>query len=307
MSCVSVVVAVRNGEAILEQSIVSLLSQTFTDLEIIIVDDGSTDATPRTIRELTERDERVRAITIEPSGLTKALIRGCSEASGSMIARLDAGDISLPARIATQVRLLESQPQAVLSTCGLRAVSPRGTPLYESTPLDDLHLRLLHADAAGIRSLPAHSTALFRREAYVAAGGYRAEFYFAQDLDLWVRMARLGSIAATNEILVELRIDPASLTSRHRAAQERATAAIVACRDAEPEMKRIHLDRAAEIRPEARPKRSEGAGWYFLAQVLPDRLSNEREAALRAAIRENPLHWKARLNLLLLRLRRLLK
>lgn len=305
MTRVSAVLAVRNGEAILRRSVESLLQQTFADLEVILVDDGSTDATARLIREFAERDPRVRSITIEPSGLTRALSRGCSEAQGELITRLDAGDIALPARVATQLRMLDDEPQAVLATCAARAVSPKGTMLYESRPARDLHQLLLRAAADEIRSLPAHSTAMFRRDAYERAGGYRSEFYFAQDLDLWVRMAQLGTVATTDEVLVELLIDPGSLTSRHRPAQERLTSALVAFRDAAPGERAAILAEAAAVRPTVRSAAANGAGWYFLAQVIPDRSSKEREAYLVAALRENRFHWKAWLNLLLLRLRRL--
>ena len=76
-----------------------------------------------------------------------------------------------------------------------RFFAPGGEFLYESTA-DGTRLRetLLRADARMIRALPHHGSAMFRREAYVAAGGYRKAFRFAQDLDLWIRMARLGEI-----------------------------------------------------------------------------------------------------------------
>src|SRR5919197_1200716 len=101
---VSVVMSVYNGAANLRETIDSILNQEGVSLEFIIVNDGSTDESPRILAEYAERDLRINIIRQENQGLTRALIRGCAAAQGTYIARQDTGDISLPGRLIQQLR-----------------------------------------------------------------------------------------------------------------------------------------------------------------------------------------------------------
>ena len=95
---VSVLLAVHNGEPYLRTAIESVLRQTVTDLELLVVDDGSTDATPSVLAGI--GDERLRVLrTAERQGLARSLNRGLDDARGKFVARLDADDVALPARI----------------------------------------------------------------------------------------------------------------------------------------------------------------------------------------------------------------
>src|SRR6476659_7403647 len=104
---VSVVMPVHNGGAYLALAIESILRQTYGDFEFVIVDDGSTDATPQVIRGVQAADPRVRTYTQARSGLVASLNRGCREARGSYIARMDADDLAAPERLARQVEFLD--------------------------------------------------------------------------------------------------------------------------------------------------------------------------------------------------------
>ena len=111
---ISVVMGVYNGAANLRDTVQSVLSQEGVDLEFVIVDDGSTDSTPVLLEEVARTDRRVRVARQSNLGLTRALIRGCAEARGEFIARQDCGDLSLPGRLLTQIRTMESHPDATL-------------------------------------------------------------------------------------------------------------------------------------------------------------------------------------------------
>ena len=100
---VSVVMSVHNGATDLAATLDSILSQTFTDFELIAIDDGSTDDTPAILAAAAQRDARIRIPTQPNAGLTRALMRGCAEARAPIVARHDAGDRSHPERFARQL------------------------------------------------------------------------------------------------------------------------------------------------------------------------------------------------------------
>jgi glycosyltransferase involved in cell wall biosynthesis len=289
----SVVMSVYNGAPSLRATMDSILGQNERDFEMIVVDDGSTDETPSILASYT--DPRIRVIAQSNTGLTRALIRGCSEARAEIIARHDAGDISLSHRFQRQLALMEEGH--VLVSCKTRWTSPEGdTLLVAEGHGAEIRRSLLQDDAAHIRGLPSHGSAMFRRDAYFAAGGYREQFAVAQDLDLWIRLAAEGTIRVVPEILYEMRIEPRGISGVGRAAQLEATRVAVALRDTnDPSL----LDRAARI---ARPRITRGgeaAGLYFIGKCLLQQRNERGRAYLSRAIAKNPLHVKAWLSWLI--------
>src|SRR5262245_46907857 len=101
---------VYNDAAYVAAAVESIVAQTMTDWEFIIVDDGSTDETSAILRQCSNRDPRIRIIRQDNAGLTAALVRGCAAAQGEFIARQDADDLSLPDRFTRQVELLRATP-----------------------------------------------------------------------------------------------------------------------------------------------------------------------------------------------------
>jgi glycosyltransferase involved in cell wall biosynthesis len=295
---VSVVMAVFNGAATLERTLDSIFAQTETDFELIAVDDGSTDATGAILEKYAARDSRIRVLAQQNAGLTAALMRGCSEARANVIARHDCGDRSHPDRLCLQLDLLESGH--VLTGCATRTVDGDGDTLYV-TRADGEALRhaLLDGSAAAIRALPHHGTAMFRRDAYFAAGGYRAEFRLAQDLDLWIRMARLGTIAIHDEILYEAVFEPRSISGSSRDAQVELTAIAVALREGGDETSLLRQAERVSARPSS--NRSEAAALYFIASCLRAGKNPKWRRTMRAALRANPFHLRAWASLLLRR------
>ena len=215
----SVVMGVYNAGETLQPTVESVLMQTFRDFEFIIVDDGSTDETGKTLDSLSRKDKRVKVIRQSNQGLTKALIEGCRRAQGDLIARVDAGDRSMADRFEKQIAFLVKHREVVAIGSGVRRVSSNGEFLGDSvrdeTP-DQTTERFL-VDQVGL----SHPASLFRSEAYHRAGGYREEFRFAQDTDLWYRIVREGKLANIPEPLIELRVDTDGISPQNSERQAR--------------------------------------------------------------------------------------
>jgi glycosyltransferase involved in cell wall biosynthesis len=295
---VSVVMGVRDGAAGLPATLRSVLAQEGVDLELVVVDDGSTDATPALLADAARDDRRVRVLTQPHRGLTAALIAGCAAARGRYVARQDAGDVSLPGRLRAQAAYLDAHPEAVLVSCRARLRGPAGELLYESGTAGSARAGLLETDPARISGIPHHGTACFRREAFEAAGGYRRQFYFAQDLDLWVRLAERGAVEVLPEVGYEAGIAFGSISGVHRERQLAAARLILESallRRAGRDDAAV-LARAAAIGPGRRGapgRRARAAHAYFVASCLRANGDPRARAYYREALRHWPLHARA--------------
>lgn len=305
---ISVVMAVRNGGERLVPSLKSVLSQTDVSLEVIVVDDGSTDVTPDELELWSQKDRRVRVLTNDRNrGLTLSLIRGCAEARGRYIARHDCGDRSLPGRLASQCRALEENAKLAFVSGWTQYVSLHGEPLYAhrgtgrasaSKPIIDLSARY------GVIDGPTHhGTVMFRREAYEAVGGYREAFYYGQDWDLWYRLAENGLYRTLPAYIYEATLGPDDISMRNKDRQTRIGALslrALQCRQAGLSDDLV-LAEAANIRPGTceHVMGSPAAGHYFVGECL--RRRGQSAAALREyrdALRRDPWHWRARVRLI---------
>ncbi len=186
---VSVLMPVHNGEAHVLTAVESILAQSFTDFEFIIVDDGSTDATSTLLAEIA--DARVRVITNARNlGVTRALNVGLKATRGRYIARIDADDVAHPERLARQVAYMDAHPDVVLAGTGYVSVDPSGNVVeFVNRPMDDAEFRwtlLLHSPVI-------HPTVMFRGELVRDAGlSYDETIPIAQDHELWVRILDRG-------------------------------------------------------------------------------------------------------------------
>lgn len=206
----SIVIGAYNAEDVIEQTIRSLQAQSFGDFELIIVNDGSSDGTAKRLQSLSEDDDRIVIIAQPNGGLTSALIHGCNNATGEFIARIDAGDRALPRRLEKQVQFLEQRPDVAALGTGVRRIGPAGEFLGETTqPLgpEDFTTQFL-SHGIGL----CHPSAMIRTSVYRKAGGYRKQFRFAQDTDLWYRISQHGLLAELPEALLELRIDTGGIS-----------------------------------------------------------------------------------------------
>jgi Glycosyl transferase family 2 len=210
--------AVRNGDAYLAEAIESVRSQVFSDLELIVVDDGSTDSTPEILDAARLEDDRIRVLAQAPSGVSQARNRGCEAARGRYLAILDADDVALPERLALQVTHLDSRPDvAAVGGAGfLVAEDGReiGAARYPTDPTET------EALLASGRTPMMHSAATIRTDAFRATSGYRTPMEPAEDYDLWLRLAEDGLLANLSDPVVRYRIHPgqASLRGLEKAA-----------------------------------------------------------------------------------------
>jgi hypothetical protein len=206
---VSFVMSVRDGERYLAAAIDSVLEQTLTDFELVVIDDGSTDSSPQILDEYASSDERVLVHRQENSGLTRSLNRGFARARAALIARLDADDVARPDRLERQVGYLARNPEVGLVGGAVVFIDGDGRPFAEAQyPTSDAEIR-----AAFSFTTPfVHSAATMRREVWDAAGGYRTAFPYAEDLDLWVRIGAVSQLANLDETVVSYRIHPQQIT-----------------------------------------------------------------------------------------------
>lgn len=289
---VSVVVGVRNGGTSLGPSLASVLAGSGIDLELVVVDDGSTDGTAALLAELAASDPRIRRFRQEPAGLTRALIRGCGESRGTFIARQDVGDRSFPGRLERQVQALRDSRDTVLVSCWARYVTEAGEPLFDSRPAAPLTRETFLGDPRKIEG-PVHGTAVFSREAYEKAGGYRPEFYLAQDLDLWSRLVERGEHRIVPEVLYEASWSPGSLSARNARRQERLRSHVceLAARRNSGEDEAGVLDDVKELRADGGPpgRRERARTLYFLGSCLRASGNPAASRYLLGALREYPL------------------
>jgi len=209
---VSVVMSVYNGSGNLRETLESVLSQESCSFEFVVVDDGSTDDSGAVLDEFAARDPRLVVIHQQNTGLTRALIRGCEAARGEFIARQDADDVSLPDRLRAQAEFLHAHPEVVAVAGGVRFAAPQGERLYDVCFPPEIEISL---EFEKMR-VPPLVGAMFRRQAYLAAGGFRAAFRTAQDVDMWLRLVEQGPCLAMAETYYQARMTAGGITSRRR-------------------------------------------------------------------------------------------
>ncbi|PIQ96963.1 MAG: hypothetical protein COV67_06700 [Nitrospinae bacterium CG11_big_fil_rev_8_21_14_0_20_56_8] len=207
---VSVVISVYNGEAYLRECVDSILNQTFTDFEFILLNNGSTDGTPEILDAYA--DPRIRVVHQENLGIPRALNRGIQLAQGELIARLDADDYSLPGRLERQVRFFDGHPDHVL--CGGRhqfLLQGRTLPQWMPFVEEDAGLKRIIS-----RFNPfAHSVVMFRRQTFLEVGGYDEDFKATQDYELWVRLLEKGKGHNLDEVVSVIRLHDQSSSRKN--------------------------------------------------------------------------------------------
>jgi glycosyltransferase involved in cell wall biosynthesis len=204
MPKISVILACYNTQRYIRAAVESILAQTFTDFELILLDDGSNDHSSEICNQLAAKDSRINLISRPNKGLTKTLNEGLSLATAPLIARMDADDISLPTRFAKQVEYLNANPDCVCVGSRVTLIDPYDSPI--NTTDHKLTHNEIDADLLqGIGWSIVHPAAMMRTDAVHRVGGYREQFKTSQDLDLWLRLAEIGQIANLAEPLVQYR------------------------------------------------------------------------------------------------------
>lgn len=216
----SVVLPVYNGEEYIAEAMKSILTQSYKDFELIIVNDGSTDKTAKILD--TFKDKRIKVVTQSNHGLVYSLNRAVREAKALLIARHDADDFSLPKRFEKQMKLFARNPDLVLAGSSIQVMDMDGAYLHDHMVLLDnpeLKQELL------VRSPFAHGSVIFKKDAFEKAGGYQQSEWPAEDYGLWLRMASFGDFANVDEPLYRYRENQDGISSTNWVLQtERAKA-----------------------------------------------------------------------------------
>ena len=203
---VCVFMPVYNGEPFLAAAIDSVLAQTFADLELVIVENGSSDGSRDTARDACRRDPRVRLVEhARPLGIVGAGNAAIAAARAPLVARQDQDDLSHPRRLERQVACLDRAPEAVAVGTLCDGVDAAGRRVR---PRDRWRL-------VGRRPLPPfpHGSVCMRRSAFERAGGYRNGTHHWEDVDLFLRLVQLGPILVLPEALYHYRFHTSSLTA----------------------------------------------------------------------------------------------
>ncbi|KRA25702.1 hypothetical protein ASD65_15675 [Microbacterium sp. Root61] len=182
----------------LERTIRSVLDQSFQDFELIVFDDASTDDTADRLRELADEyaDPRFRFVIHDQNlGFVSGLSAAIESSTGEYIAIQGSGDTSLPSRLELQVAVLDQRPRVgVVGGWYYNVQEDLGTQRLRQPDADSLTYEgLLESN------MFSHGEVMIRRSTYDLVGGYRTEFKFAQDIDLWLRMSKVASFATVRE------------------------------------------------------------------------------------------------------------
>ena len=211
---ISVLMPVYNGERFLAAAIDSILAQTFSDYEFIIVDDGSTDGSAAIISDYARRDRRIRPLRHETNlGQSSALNSGIAAARGEFVAGMDADDISLPERLRKQLDYLSSHPHIGAAGVFAREIDADSKPIRE-VAYPQAHASIIIGMLFGRASLGG-AYAVLRREDLLAVGGYNTKA-LVNDWELWTRLANRTRFANLPETLYLYRKHEASITISQR-------------------------------------------------------------------------------------------
>lgn len=190
-AAIDVLVTVYNGERFIAQTLDSVLSQTFTDWRLIVVDDLSTDSTAEIVRGYAQRDSRIMLVAGEHKGIAAAANVGLGYVTAPLVARLDGDDIAMPQRLQVQHDYLQEHPDVLAVGSDVMLIDENNKPLRRrKAPTGWENIR----ETLKTRNCMCHPSATIRTEALRRIGGYRDKFRNSLDYDLWLRISEIGQI-----------------------------------------------------------------------------------------------------------------
>lgn len=214
----TVILAVRDGMPFIKEAVRSVLDQEGPSLELLLINDGSTDGTKTWVDELSGRDQRVHVFHNERSlGLTCCLNQGLRQASGKYIARIDHDDFWLEGKLLKQFNLLEQDDQLVLVGTDYYEKDmanqwQRESQLYPARNDEEIRQSLFKFNPFF------HSSVVFARWALERVGGYDESYRYAQDYEMWTRLMTIGKGCIMPEVLCVRRIGQENISvSKERA------------------------------------------------------------------------------------------
>ncbi len=216
---VTVLMPAFNASPFLREAVDSILAQTLDDFELLVVDDGSSDDTLAILRSYDDPRMRIEALPSN-QGVTAALNHGLDLARGHYIVRMDADDISLPARLEQQVRFLVDNPE--VGVCGGSIHGFNDKREFEP-PKPRLQRHDGMACTLPFGTVLLHPTVIFRAALFSGGLRYDPDYPHAEDYELWCRLARITRLAVLPEIVLRYRMHGRSVSSRHHRIQMETT------------------------------------------------------------------------------------
>ncbi len=201
---VSVIMSAFNQASYLKLSVDSILQQSFTNFEFIIINDASTDNTRQILASY--HDHRIRIINHNfCQGLTKSLNQAIRHAKSEYLARMDADDIASKERLRTQIEYLESHPKIAACGTAVTLIDKQNRKIgikHLPSTVNKIHQVMLRYNPF------VHPSMMLRREIFVDINGYDESLNGAEDYDLWLRMASKYELININKPLLNYRINP---------------------------------------------------------------------------------------------------
>ncbi|MEI8182201.1 MAG: glycosyltransferase [Desulfomonile sp.] len=198
---VTVLMSVYNGLTYLAEAVKSILEQSFSDFEFLVINDGSTEPLDTVLQDFD--DARIVLLNHENIGLTRSLNRGLRLARGKYVARMDADDISLPGRLEAQIRAFEDDPHLDLVGCFFDVIDEQGYLIEKKKLIVDHIYRLWRLQ---FHNNYGHGSVMFRNKSILSAGGYDENLLYAQDFDLWSRISKRDNTKIIPQVYYQYRM-----------------------------------------------------------------------------------------------------
>jgi len=205
---VTVLMPAYNADKYIEEAISSVLGQTFPDFELLIINDGSTDATLNVIESF--RDKRIVVITQENKGVSAALNLGLMHARAPYIARFDADDICLPNRLKIQYEFITKYPEYSIIGSAAEYMDADGHYIFTHHPEGHLNEEIQQLQYTICPFI--HSSVFYKKEAVINSGGYNEHAYTYEDHFLWVNILKNEKACNLSLPLIKVRLNPESIT-----------------------------------------------------------------------------------------------
>lgn len=218
---VTVLLPVHNAEAYVAEAVRSILGQTFSDFELLLINDGSTDNSLAVMQSI--HDKRIRLVNNEVNiRLIATLNKGIQLAQGKYIARMDADDVSLPERLRKQVEFMEAHPQ--VGVCGTWFAHLGNTSRVVRYPVHDADIRIMMLYQTPF----CHPSVIIRKEVLQKHQlQFSPDFIHGEDYELWARLSALTRFANIPEVLLHYRVHPGSVSASHASVQHEKTNTVI--------------------------------------------------------------------------------
>jgi glycosyltransferase involved in cell wall biosynthesis len=202
---ISVIMACHNSSLYLDEAIKSILAQTLGDLELILIDDNSTDNTLEIANRYRSFDSRVFVLSLPiKSGPAAARNEGIRIARGEWIGILDSDDVAMPSRFEEQMRVAKSNRDFVMIGSNTISIDAKGQPIKEHKyPITH---KALMKRLTRLRAFPAHSSMVYLADTVKSLSGFNPRYVQSEDYDFWLRLSEIGKLASVDKPLVKIRI-----------------------------------------------------------------------------------------------------